>query len=154
MKSHKRFLVTSLIVCLSIGIFAITGLLQAAESEKKIQEGKKAIMEGAKQIMDGNKMVMDIMAKKGKKTPDVMAAEKKMAEGYDMVTKGAGMMTGSTMAKGKEMVKDGSKMMLEAQLATSDAIEKHGMTAECSSVLETCAIGEKKVHFGREFWGD
>ena len=145
---------TSLIVCLSIGIFAIAGFLQAAESEKGIQEGKKAITEGAKQIMDGNKMIMDIMAKKGIKDAELTAAGKKMADGYNMVTKGERMMTGSTMAQGKEMVKNGSKMMLEAQLATSDAVEKHGMTAECSSVLETCAIGEKKVQFGREFWGD
>jgi hypothetical protein len=154
MKSNKRFLATSLIVCLSIGIFAIAGFAQAAESEKKIQEGKKEILEGAKQIMDGNKMVMDIMAKKGIKDADLMAAEKKMAEGYDMVTKGQSMMTGGTMAQGKEMMKEGAKMMLDAQLATSDAVEKHGMTAQCSSVLETCAIGQKKVQFGREFWGD
>ncbi|SPJ15904.1 exported hypothetical protein [Syntrophobacter sp. SbD2] len=155
MKSHSRFLATSLIVCLSIGIFAIAGFLQAAESDKKIQEGKKSIMEGSKQIMDGNKMVMDIMAKKGIKDAALTAAEKMMADGYSMVTKGESMMTGSTMAEGKEMVKHGgAKMMLEAQLATSDAVEKHGMTAECSSVLETCAIGEKKVAFGREFWGD
>ncbi|MGD0399706.1 MAG: hypothetical protein ABSC04_12400 [Syntrophobacteraceae bacterium] len=154
MKSHSRFLATSLIVCLSIGIFAIAGFLQAAESEKKIQEGKKSIMEGAKQIMDGNKMVMDIMAKKGIKDAALTAAEKMMADGYSMVTKGESMMTGSTMAEGQEMVRHGAKMMLEAQLATSDAVEKHGMTAECSSILETCAIGEKKVAFGREFWGD
>jgi hypothetical protein len=154
MKSRSRLLATSLIVCLSIGIFAIAGFLQAAESDKRIQEGKKAITEGAKQIVDGNKMVMDIMAKKGMKDAELTAAEKNMADGYSMVTKGAGMMAGSTMAEGQEMVKRGAKMMLEAQLATSDAVEKHGMTAECSSILETCAIGEKKVAFGREFWGD
>ena len=154
MKSRSRLLATSLIVCLSIGIFAIAGFLQAAESDKRIQEGTKAITEGAKQIMDGNKMVMDIMAKKGMKDADLMAAEKKMAEGYNMVTKGESMMTGSTMAQGKEMMQEGAKMMLEAQLATSDAVEKHGMTAQCSSVFETCAIGEKKVDMGRRFWGD
>jgi hypothetical protein len=153
MKSRSRFLAISLIVCLSIGIFAIAGFLQAAETDK-VQEGKKSITEGAKQIMDGNKMVMDIMAKKGKKDAELTAAEKKMAEGYSMVTKGESMMTGSTMAQGKEMMKNGAKMMLEAQLATSDAVEKHGMTAQCSSVLETCALGEKKVHFGSELWGD
>jgi len=154
MKSRSRLLATSLIVCLSIGIFAIAGFLQAAESDKRIQEGTKAITEGAKQIMDGNKMVMDIMAKKGIKDAALTAAEKMMADGYSMVTKGESMMTGSTMAEGQEMVRHGAKMMLEAQLATSDAVEKHGMTAECSSILETCAIGEKKVAFGREFWGD
>jgi len=152
MKSHSRFLATSLIVCLSIGIFAIAGFLQAAESDKRIQEGTKAITEGAKQIMDGNKMVMDIMGKKGMKDAELTAAEKNMADGYSMVTKGAGMMTGSTMAEGQEMVKRGAKMMLEAQLATSDAVEKHGMTAQCSSVLETCALGEKKVKSGAGDW--
>ena len=154
MKSHSRFLATSLIVCLSIGIFAIAGFLQAAESDKAIQGGKKAISEGAKQMIDGNKMVMDIMDKKGMKDAELTAAEKNMADGYNMITKGESMMTGSTMAEGQQMVKHGAKMMLEAQLATSDAVEKHGMTAECSSILETCAIGEKKVAFGREFWGD
>jgi len=152
MKSRSRLLATSLIVCLSIGIFAIAGFLQAAESDKRIQEGKKAITEGAKQIVDGNKMVMDIMAKKGMKDAELTAAEKNMADGYSMVTKGAGMMTGSTMAEGQEMVKRGAKMMLEAQLATSDAVEKHGMTAQCSSVLETCALGEKKVKSGAGDW--
>jgi hypothetical protein len=154
MKSNKRFFATSLIVCLTIGIFAVVGFVQAAESEQKTQEGKKEILEGAKQIMDGNKMVMDMMAKKGISDAALTAAGKKMGEGYDMVTKGAGMMTGGTMAQGKQMVKDGAKMMLDAQLATSDAVEKHGMTVQCSSVLETCAIGQKKMEFGREFWGD
>ena len=152
MKSHSRFWATSLIVCLSIGIFAIAGFLQAAESDKRIQEGKKAITEGAKQIVDGNKMVMDIMTKKGMKDAELTAAEKNMADGYSMVTKGAGMMAGSTMAEGQEMVKRGAEMMLEAQLATSDAVEKHGMTAQCSSVLETCALGEKKVKSGAGDW--
>ena len=154
MKSPSRFLATSLIVFLSIGIFAIAGFLQAAESDKGIQEGMKATMEGATQIMDGNKMVMDIMAKKGIKDADLTAAEKKMADGYNMVTKGESMMTGSTMAEGQKMVKDGAKMMLEAKQATAATVEKHGMTVECSSALETCALGEKKVEFGREYWAD
>ena len=77
MKSPSRFLTSSLIVCLSIGIFAIAGVLQAAESGKGLHEGKKAITEGAKQIVDGNKMVMDIMAKKGMKDAELTAAEKK-----------------------------------------------------------------------------
>ena len=152
MKSHSRFLATSLIVCLSIGIFAIAGFLQAAESDKAIQGGKKAISEGAKQMIDGNKMVMDIMDKKGMKDAELTAAEKSMADGYNMITKGESMMTGSTMAEGQQMVKHGAKMMLEAQLATSDAVEKHGMTAQCSSVLETCALGEKKVKSGAGDW--
>ena len=152
MKNPRRFLATSLIVCLSIGIFAIAGFLQAAESDKAIQGGKKAISEGAKQMIDGNKMVMDIMDKKGMKDAELTAAEKNMADGYSMVTKGAGMMTGSTMAEGQQMVKHGAKMMLEAQLATSAAVEKHGMTVQCSSVLETCALGEAKVKAGAADW--
>jgi hypothetical protein len=152
MKSPSRFLITSLIVCLSIGIFAIAGVLQAAESGKGLQEGKKAITEGAKQIVDGNKMVMDIMDKKGMKDAELTAAEKKMVDGYDMVAKGADMLTGATMAEGQTMVKNGAKMMLEAQQATSAAVEKHGMTAQCSSVLETCALGEEKVKAGVGDW--
>ena len=152
MKINNKFLAI-LIVCLSICIFGIAGFLHAAESAMKTQEGKKSMLEGAKQIMDGNKMIMDMMAKKGIKDADLTAAEKKMAEGYKMVTKGDGMMTGSTMAQGKQMMEAGAKMMLEAQLATSDAVEKHGMTAQCSSIFETCAIGEKKIDFGREYFG-
>ena len=152
MKRNNRFLAT-LIVCLSIGIFGITGFLNAAETETKTQEGKKSIMEGAKQIMDGHKMIMDIMAKKGVQDQALKTADQKMAEGYGMIVKGESMMTGSTMAQGKQMMVDGAKMMLEAQLATSDAVEKHGMTAECSSAFQTCAIGEKKIDFGREYFG-
>src|SRR5208337_1053654 len=152
MKNRTRYIATSLIVCLSIGIFAIAGFLQAAESGTGTQEGKKAITEGAKQIMDGNKMVMDIMAKKGIKDAELTAAEKKMADGYNMVTKGESMMTGSTMAEGQEMVRHGAKMMLEAQQATSTVVENHGMTAQCSSVLDTCALGEKKVKAGAGDW--
>ncbi|SPF39890.1 exported hypothetical protein [Syntrophobacter sp. SbD1] len=152
MNNRSRFLATSLIVVLSLGVFAIGGYLQAAESDQGIQKGKQAIMEGAKQIMDGNKMAMDIMAKKGMKDAELTAAEKKMAEGYNTIIKGESMMTGSTMAEGKEMVKHGSKMMLDAQAATSAAIEKKGMTVECSAALDTCALGEKKVKEGNLEW--
>jgi len=152
MKRNNRFLAT-LIVCLSVGIFGITGFLNAAESEMKTEEAKKSIMEGAKQIMAGHKMIMDIMAKKGVQDQDLKAADQKMTEGYGMVVKGESMMTGSTMAQGKKMMTDGAKMMLEAKLATSDAVEKHGMTTECSSAFETCAIGEKKMDFGRTYFG-
>jgi hypothetical protein len=152
MKSRSRYFAISLVVFLSIGIFAAAGYLRAAENDQGIQEGKKAIMEGAKQIMDGNKMVMDIMAKKGMKDAELTAAEKKMADGYNMITKGESMITGSTMAEGQEMVKHGAKMMLEAQQATSAAVEKKGMTVQCSSALETCALGEKKVKEGALDW--
>jgi hypothetical protein len=71
----------------SIGIFAIAGILQAAESNKGIQEGKKAISEGA----------------------ELTAAEKQMTDGYNMVAKGESMMTASTMKEGQEMVKMAQK---------------------------------------------
>ncbi|MFZ0932324.1 MAG: hypothetical protein WAN11_27240 [Syntrophobacteraceae bacterium] len=152
MKNRTRYFATSLIVCLSIGIFAIAGFLQAAESDKGTQEGKKAITEGAKQMMDGNKMIMDLMAKKGIKDAELTAAEKKMADGYNMIAKGESMMTGSTMAEGQEMIKHGAKMMLDAQQATSAAVEKHGMTVQCSSALNTCVSGETKVKAGALDW--
>ena len=152
MKNRNRYLATSLIVSLFIGIFAAAGCLYAAETDQAIQAGKTAITEGAKQIMDGNKMVMDIMAKKGMKDAELTATETKMTEGYNMVVKGAGMMTGSTMAEGQAMVKRGSKMMLEAQQATTDIVERKGMTAQCSSALDTCALGEKKVKEGSLEW--
>jgi hypothetical protein len=152
MKNRNRYFATFLIVSLFIGIFAFAGFLQAAESDKAIEEGKKTIMEGAKQIMDGNKMIMGLMASKGIKDPELTAAEKKMAEGYGMVTKGESMMTGSTMAEGKVMVKDGSKMMLDAQQATAAVVDKHGMTVQCSAALDTCVSGEKKVKEGHLDW--
>ena len=152
MKNRSRYLATSLIVFLSIGIFAVAGYLHAAENDQEMQAGKMAIMEGAKKMMDGNKMIMDIVTKKGKMDADLTAASKMMTEGYNMVTKGESMMTGSTMAEGKTMVKHGSKMMLEAQKKTADAVEHLGMTYECSSALDTCALGEKKVKEGSLQW--
>ena len=154
MKSRSRLLATSLIVCLSIGIFAIAGFLQAAESEKKIQEGKKSIMEGAKQIMDGNKMVMDIMAKKGMKDAEFTAAEKMMADGYNMVSKGESMTTGNTMPEGKAMVTRGAKMMLDAHKATTAAVAKMGpeIVTVCSLGFGTCTTGEEQIKKGALRW--
>jgi hypothetical protein len=152
MNSRSTFLATSLIVVLSLGVFAIGGYLQAAESDQATESGKQAITEGAKQLLDGNKMVMDVMEKKGMKDAELTAAEKQMAEGYNTITKGASMMTGSTMAEGKATVKRGSKMMLEAQNATSAAVEKHGMTVTCSAALDPCTVGEKRVKEGNLDW--
>ena len=84
---------TSLIVLLSIGIFAFAGYLQAADDQAMMQ-GKKAMMEGAKKMMEGNKMIMDTAAKKGVKDAELTAAEKMMTDGYNMITKGESMMTG------------------------------------------------------------
>jgi hypothetical protein len=152
MKNRSRYLATSLIVCLSIGIFAIAGYLHAAETDQGMQAGKMAIMEGAKKMMDGNKMIMEIMTKKGKMDADLTAAEKMMTEGYGMVTKGESMMTGSTMAEGQTMVKRGSKMMLDAQKKTADIVEHKGMTYECSSALDSCKWGEQKIKEGSLDW--
>ena len=79
-----------------------------------MMKGQKAMMEGAKQMMDGNKKVMDIMTKKGIKDADLMAAQKSMEDGYNMLTKGETMMN----PEGQKMVKEGAKMMLDAQNKT------------------------------------
>jgi hypothetical protein len=75
-----------------------------------------------------------------------------MTAGYEMVTKGDGMMTGSTMAEGKAMVTRGAKMMLDAQKMTSAAVEKHGMVQECTIALDSCTYGEKKIKEGALEW--
>ena len=149
MKSRSRFLATSLIVLLSIGVFAAGGYLQAADYQG-LKEGQKAIMEGAKKMMDGNKMIMDTVAGKGMKDAEFTAAEKMMKDGYDIVTKGESMMTGNTMPEGKAMVTRGAKMMLEAQKATAAAVEKKGLDTVCSIGLDMCMTGEKKINFGLE----
>ena len=151
MKSRSRLLATSLIVCLSIGIFAVAGYLQAAEGQG-MAAGNKAMVEGAQKMMGGNKMIMDTAAKKGKKNADLAAAEKMMTDGYNMVIKGESMMTGSTMAEGQTMVKRGSKMMLDAQKKTADIVEHKGMTYECSSALDSCKWGEQKIKEGALDW--
>ena len=154
MKSRSRFLATSLIVLLSIGVFAVAGYLQAAESDQGTMEGQKAIMEGAKTMMDGNKMIMDTVAKKGMKNAELTAAEKMMTDGYNMVTKGESMMTGNTMPEGKAMVTRGAKMMLEAQKATSAAVAKMGpeIVTLCSHGFGTCTTGEKDIKKGAVDW--
>jgi len=152
MKSLSRYFATSLIVFLSIGIFAFVGFLQAADSEQGIKEGQKAMMEGAKKMMDGNKMIMDIMGKKGVKDPELTSSEKMMTEGYDMMSKGDSMMTGSTMPEGKEMVKRGAKMMLDAQKMTSAVVQKHKMVQECTIALDSCTWGEQKIKEGALEW--
>jgi hypothetical protein len=152
MKSLSRYFATSLVVFLSIAVFAAVGYSQPMKSDKGVEEGQKAIMEGAKKMMDGNKMIMDTMNKKGVKDADLTSAEKMMTDGYDMITKGQNMMTGSTMAEGKTMVTRGAKMMLDAQKATSAAVEKHGMTQECTIGLDSCTYGEKKIKEGALEW--
>ncbi len=148
MKSRGRFLATSLLVLLSIGVFAAVGFVQAAESDQGNKEGQKAVMEGAKKMMDGNKMIMDMVTKKGMKDPEFTAAEKQMTDGYDMITKGDSMMTGNTTAEGKDMVTRGAIMLMEAQKTTSGALEKKGLTLECASYLDRCASGEHQINYG------
>jgi len=132
MKSRSRLLATSLIVCLSIGIFAVAGYLQAAE-DQGTQQGKAAIMEGAKKMMDGNKMIMDIAAKKGMKDADFTAADKMMTDGYDMVVKG-------------------EKMMLDAKKMEVAAAEKKGISQECAAAFDTCGFGEYQIKQGALDW--
>ena len=107
-------------------------------------------MEGAKKMMDGNKMIMDTVAGKGMKDAEFTAAEKMMTDGFNMVTKGEGMMTGSTISEGKAMVTRGAKMMLEAQKAMAAAVEKKGLVTVCSSGLDMWMTGEKKINLGLE----
>ncbi|MFZ0930000.1 MAG: hypothetical protein WAN11_15445 [Syntrophobacteraceae bacterium] len=152
MKSFSRYFAISLIVFLSIGIFAFVGFVQAAEGDQAVKEGQKAMMEGAKKMMDGNKMIMDIMGKKGVKDPDLTSSQKMMTDGYNMITKGDSMMTGSTMAEGKDMVKHGAKMMLDAQKMTTAVVEKHKMVQECTIALDSCTWGEKKIQEGALDW--
>ena len=152
MRNRSRYLASSLIVFLSIAIFAVAGYLQAAESDQATMEGQKAIVEGAKKMMDGNKMIMDIAAKKGMKDADFTAADKMMTDGYDMVVKGEKMMTGSTMAEGKSMVQRGSKMMLDAKKMEVAAAEKKGISQECAAAFDTCGFGEYQIKQGALDW--
>jgi hypothetical protein len=144
MKSRSRFLATSLIVFLTIGIFTAVGYSQHEKSDNAIE----AIMEGANTMMDGNKTIMDVMTKKGMKDAELTSADKKMTDGYNMIIKGRSMMTGNTMAEGKEMVIGGSKMMLEAKKTVDSAVEKKGMTQECATALSQCETGEKQIERG------
>ncbi len=153
MTGRSRYLSFFSIVFLSIGIFAFTGCLQAAESEQPTPQGQKAIVEGAKQMLDGNKMIMDTMAKKGMKDAELTAVEKMMTDGYEMVAKGDGMMTGSTMDEGKAMVTRGANMMMKAQKETLAALDKKGMETECSGALDMCKVGEKKVKQNFQTYG-
>ncbi len=146
MSKRSKYFATSLIVFLSIGIFAAAGYVQAADDA--MMKGQKAMMEGAKQMMDGNKKVMEIMTKKGIKDADLMAAQKSMEDGYNMLTKGETMMN----PEGQKMVKEGAKMMLDAQNKTMASVEKHEMVKECSIALDSCTIGEKKVKEGALQW--
>jgi len=154
MKNRNRYFATSLIVFLSIGIFAVAGYLHAAESDQGIQEGKAAIMEGAKKMMDGNKMIMDTVAKKGMKSEELTSANKMMTDGYNMVTKGDSMMTGGTMTEGKAMVTRGAKMMLDAHKATTAAVAKMGpeIVTVCSLGFGTCTTGEEQIKKGALRW--
>jgi hypothetical protein len=71
-----------------------------------------------------------------------------MTDGYNMVTKGESMMTGSTMTEGQAMVKNGSKMMLDAHKEISAAVDKKGMTQQCASYLSECTNGEHQINYG------
>ena len=155
MKTRSGYFAISLIVFLSIGIFTAAGCLQAADTQG-MQTGNKAMLEGAQKMMDGNRMIMDTVAKKGMKNADLMAAEKMMMDGYNMVTKGDSMTTGRKMAEGQKMMKEGAKKMLDAQIETAAAVEKMGseMSSVCSIGLDTCMAASKNIKENPAFWGD
>ncbi len=152
MNKRSRYFATSLIVFLSIGIFAAAGYLYAAQSDEAMMKGQKAMMEGAKQMMDGNKTIMETMEKKGIKDADLTTSQKMMADGYSMINKGESMMGGSTKAEGQEMIKKGAKMKLDAQKTTNAVVEKHQMVKECSIALDSCTYAEKKINEGALQW--
>ena len=152
MKNRMMYFTTSLMLFLSIGVFAMAGYSQAQQGDQAIMEGQKAIMEGAKQMMDGTKEIMGTMSKKGMNDPGVMKADKMMSEGYEMIMKGDGMMKGATMPEGREMVKKGAKTMLEAQKEMTSAVGKTEMVKECSIYLDTCKTGEQMVKEGALMW--
>ncbi len=149
MQNRSRFLAISLVVFMSLGIFAVAGY---AAEDPGMMAGKTAIMEGAKKMMEGNKMVMDIAAKKGVIYNDFTEADKMMTEGYAMVNKGAAMMTGGTMAEGKAMVGKGTKMMMDAQIMMTAAAEKKGISKECAAAFDTCGFGEYQMKKGAMTW--
>ncbi|MGO8944532.1 MAG: hypothetical protein ACLQJ7_12770 [Syntrophobacteraceae bacterium] len=149
MQNRSRFLAISLVVFMSLGIFAIAGY---AAEDAGMTAGKAAIMEGAQKMMDGNKQIMDIAAKKGMKDADFTAAEKMMTDGFAMVTKGESMMTGSTMDEGKKMVGKGTKMMMDAQRMTTAAVNKKGISSDCMNALSLCGYGEYKIKEGGLDW--
>jgi len=149
MQNRSRFLAISLVVFLSLGIFAVAGY---AAEDPAMQAGKTAIMEGAQKMMDGNKQIMAIAAQKGMKDADFTAAEKMMTDGYAMVTKGESMMTGSTMDEGKKMVGKGTKMMLDAQIMTTAAVNKKGISSDCANAMSLCGYGEYKIKEGGLDW--
>ena len=101
MNKRSRYFATSLIVFLSIGIFAAAGYLYAAQSDEAMMKGQKAMMEGAKQMMDGNKTIMETMEKKGIKDADLTTSQKMMADGYSMINKGESMMGGTQRPKAR-----------------------------------------------------
>lgn len=140
----KKYFATSLVVFLSIGLFVLVGPLWAAEDH-----AAQEIVDGAKAMMEGNQKIMAIMEKKGIKDPDLIAAQKEMKDGYDLIMKGH---SEAQEAEGKKMMTKGAKMMLEAQNKTAAAVEKKGMIEECKIDLSECTWGQEKVKQGALEW--
>ena len=149
MKNQSRSFSIMLTVVIA-AIFAFSPCL-LAQSNDAVTEGQKAIMEGAKRMMDGNKRIMAAVAKKGIKDAELESAQKQMAEGYDMVVKGNGMMSGNT-AQGQEMMKKGAKMMLEAQDTTTSVVKKKGLANVCAIDLHECHEAKVKIQHGALKW--
>jgi gamma-glutamylcysteine synthetase len=142
-----RNLAIALVVVLSIGIFAVAGLVQAADTDAAYQ----AIVDGAKQMMDGNQKIMAKMAEKGMKDAELTAAEKMMTEGYEMIMKGQAMLA-TNKAEAQKMASQGGKMMMDAEKKTAAAVEKKGMTKVCYDDFVQCDKGEAKVKEGGLQW--
>ena len=96
-----------------------------------------------KEMMDGNKMIMEIMTKKGIKDADLMAAQKTMADGYNMLTKGETMMTAAN-PEGQEMVKEGAKMMLDAQKRRWPPLRNTKWLKNVQSLLTRAQLEKKR----------
>ena len=141
MRSLRHFAIP-LIVFPAIAIFVTGGYLRAAADD---QQAHKKLTQGAKMMMEGNKQARELALKKGIKDPELQQAADKMKKGYNMVTRGADKLTGSTSAEGRSMVTRGANMMVDADRATREAIEKHGKVEEYSRGFSMSANGEKMV---------
>jgi hypothetical protein len=129
-------------LCLSFSIFAVAGYASAQDISLHDQQ---QLLAGGKQMVEGNKKAIDIMTKKGIKDPDLAASEKKMNEGYDMMTQGQSMMQGGKMAEGKQMMMQGASMMVDANKITKACAMKHEMGQECAGCLDECTAGQTKI---------
>ncbi|MGC9196795.1 MAG: hypothetical protein ACP5IL_15275 [Syntrophobacteraceae bacterium] len=103
-------------------------------------------------MLAGSKKIMAVLQKKGLVDEEIKAINKQMMDGYDLVMKGNGMMSGNTMAQGQEMMKRGAAMVLKAHNAMVAAVEKKGMTKVCAIDLHECHYAAQKIQHGALQW--